>query len=139
MLWLSSQQDCISLALRAPFVSEASCPNFEPRAHARLTGLTNAMVIILFVDGCCTPRAPSRDFKSWGFAPNEGLTTSDETGDARSRFFESLITLCLRSRCDAREAMTVGCKPTILFAGLRTPLASLRLFHLLLTNRARRN
>ena len=31
---LSSQQDCISLALRAP------CPNFEPRAHARLTGLT---------------------------------------------------------------------------------------------------
>ena len=22
-------------------VSEASCPNFEPRAHARLTGLTN--------------------------------------------------------------------------------------------------
>ena len=23
-----------------PRVSEASCPNFEPRAHARLTGLT---------------------------------------------------------------------------------------------------
>ena len=35
---LSSQQDCISLALRAP--CEASCPNFEPRAHARLAGLT---------------------------------------------------------------------------------------------------
>ena len=28
-------------ALRdATYVSEASCPNFEPRAHARLTGLT---------------------------------------------------------------------------------------------------
>ena len=46
---LSSQQDCISLALRAPYgtlhtcVSEASCPNFEPRAHARLTGLTNSI------------------------------------------------------------------------------------------------
>ena len=42
---LSSQQDCISLALRAPYgtlhTSEASCPNFEPRAHARLTGLTS--------------------------------------------------------------------------------------------------
>ena len=25
----------------ATCVSEASCPNFEPRAHARLTGLTN--------------------------------------------------------------------------------------------------
>ena len=39
---LSSQQDCISLALRAPYATgrEASCPNFEPRAHARLTGLT---------------------------------------------------------------------------------------------------
>ena len=38
---MSSQQDCISLALRAPYgVSEASCPNFEPRAHARPTGLT---------------------------------------------------------------------------------------------------
>ena len=23
-------------------MSEASCPNFEPRAHARLTGLTSA-------------------------------------------------------------------------------------------------
>ena len=32
---LSSQQDCISLALR-----EAFCPNIQPRAHARLTGLT---------------------------------------------------------------------------------------------------
>ena len=31
---LSSQQDCISLALRA------YCPNIQPRAHARLTGLT---------------------------------------------------------------------------------------------------
>ena len=31
------------------------------------------------------------------------------TGDARPRFF---ITLCSRSRCGAREAMTVGCKPT---------------------------
>ena len=30
------------------------------------------------------------------------------TGDARPRF----ITLCSRSRCGAREAMTVGCKPT---------------------------
>ena len=30
------------------------------------------------------------------------------TGDARPRFF----TLCSRSRCGAREAMTVGCKPT---------------------------
>ena len=47
-LWqLSSHQDCISLALRAPYgtlrygtLREASCPNFEPRAHARLTGLT---------------------------------------------------------------------------------------------------
>ena len=39
---LSSQQDCISLALRAPCVSEASCPNFQPRAHASLTGLTTA-------------------------------------------------------------------------------------------------
>ena len=42
---LSSQQDCISLALRAPWrdatcVSEAFCPNIQPRAHARLTGLT---------------------------------------------------------------------------------------------------
>ena len=43
MAWeLSSQQDCISLALRALYgMSEASCPNFEPRAHARLTGLTS--------------------------------------------------------------------------------------------------
>ena len=43
--FLSSQQDCISLALRAPWrdatcVSEAFCPNIQPRAHARLTGLT---------------------------------------------------------------------------------------------------
>ena len=30
------------------------------------------------------------------------------TGDARPRFFE----LCSRSGGDAREAMTVGCKPT---------------------------
>ena len=43
---LSSQQDCISLALRAPYgtlhTSEAPCPNVQPRAHAhaRLTGLT---------------------------------------------------------------------------------------------------
>ena len=45
---LSSQQDCISLALRAPYgtlhasfcASEAPCPNVQPRAHARLTGLT---------------------------------------------------------------------------------------------------
>ena len=62
----------------------------------------------------------------------EGLATSDKrasywfdkrkrellhgrnlTGDARPRFFESyVITLCSRSRCGAREAMTVGCKPT---------------------------
>ena len=34
------------------------------------------------------------------------------TGDARPRFFESWITLCSRSRCGAREAMTGGCKPT---------------------------
>ena len=58
------------------------------------------------------------------------------TGDARPRFFESYalnlltgdagarargpvgyqptmnLTLCSRSRCGAREAMTVGCKPT---------------------------
>ena len=34
---LSSQQDCILLA-RA--LSEAFCPNIQPRAHARLTGLT---------------------------------------------------------------------------------------------------
>ena len=33
------------------------------------------------------------------------------TGDARPRF----ITLCSRSRCGAREAMTVGCKPTIAY------------------------
>ena len=33
------------------------------------------------------------------------------TGDARPRFFKSW-TLCSRSRCGAREAMTVGCKPT---------------------------
>ena len=40
-LGLSSQQDCISLALRAPWLgSEAFCPNIQPRAHARLTGLT---------------------------------------------------------------------------------------------------
>ena len=32
--------------------------------------------------------------------------------DALPRFFESWITLCSRSRCGAREAMTVGCKPT---------------------------
>ena len=51
---LSSQaavcrQACILFALRAPYgtlhvtcvtVSEASCPNFEPRAQARFTGLT---------------------------------------------------------------------------------------------------
>ena len=47
-LSLSNQQDCISLALRAPYgtlhvhVSEASCPNFEPRTHARFTGLISA-------------------------------------------------------------------------------------------------
>ena len=34
------------------------------------------------------------------------------TGDARPRFFESW-TLCSRSTCGAREAMTVGCKPTM--------------------------
>ena len=33
----------------------------------------------------------------------------DLTGDARPRFFE----LCSRSGGDAREAMTVGCKPTM--------------------------
>ena len=31
------------------------------------------------------------------------------TGDARPRFFDEL---CSRSGGDAREAMTVGCKPT---------------------------
>ena len=42
------------------------------------------------------------------------------TGDARPRFFESyVITLCSRSRCGAREAMTVGCKPTTQRAALR--------------------
>ena len=77
-LRLSSQQDCISLALRAPWrdatvcergvcergvlseypaararasywfdkrcarPGEAFCPNIQPRAHARLTGLTRA-------------------------------------------------------------------------------------------------
>ena len=36
------------------------------------------------------------------------------TGDARPRFFESLrFARHLRSRCGAREAMTVGCKPTM--------------------------
>ena len=29
---------------------------------------------------------------------------------------QSVITLCSRSRCGAREAMTVGCKPTIIFS-----------------------
>ena len=41
---LSSQQDCISLALRAPW-RDAFCPNIQPRAHARLTGLTTARSI----------------------------------------------------------------------------------------------
>ena len=34
------------------------------------------------------------------------------TGDARPRFFESSKTLCSRSRCGAREALTVGYQPT---------------------------
>ena len=34
---LSSQQDSISLSLRAPYV--LSCLNFEPCAHVRLTGM----------------------------------------------------------------------------------------------------
>ena len=47
---LSSQQDCISLALHAPCrdatcVSKVFCPNIQPRAHARLTGLTISAVI----------------------------------------------------------------------------------------------
>ena len=38
---------------------------------------------------------------------------------ARPRFFESyVITLCSRSRCGAREAMTVGCKPTIFLTNI---------------------
>ena len=40
--------------------------------------------------------------------------TSILTGDARPRFFESL---CSRSKCGAREAMTVGCKPTNIDTG----------------------
>ena len=102
-----SQQDCISLALRAPYgtlhVSEASCPNFKPRAHARLTELTS---------GCCAAlpatlnawQAPQRASRQ------QSLTTFGIDGRCTSTIF--LITLCSRSRCGAREAMTVGCKPT---------------------------
>ena len=56
---------CERGVLSATCVSEAFCPNIQPRAHARLTGLTNALL--------------------------------EE-----------------QARCGAREAMTVGCKPTIL-------------------------
>ena len=33
--------------IRGVCVSEASCPNFEPRAHARLTGLTTPRAKLL--------------------------------------------------------------------------------------------
>ena len=54
---LSSQQDCIKHFARTARAlrSEASCPNFEascprpnfePRAHARLTGLTSSRIML---------------------------------------------------------------------------------------------
>ena len=39
------------------------------------------------------PRAPSRDFKSWGFASNEGLTTLDKT-----------LTIAMRPRASPNHA-----------------------------------
>ena len=53
------------------------------------------------------------------------------TGDARPRFFES------RSGGDAREAMTVGCKPTITHAA-RAAAKQLNLFRHLWWPRAAR-
>ena len=42
-----------------------------------------------------------------------GKIKNQLTGDARPRFFESWTkTLCSRSRCGAREALTVGYQPT---------------------------
>ena len=50
-----SGQDCISLELRAPYgtlhVSETSCPNFEPRAHARLTGFDKRAPTAFGIEG----------------------------------------------------------------------------------------
>ena len=58
------------------------------------------------------PRAGQVSPRAGQVSPRQQL--NDLTGDARPRFFESyVITLCSRSRCGAREAMTVGCKPTI--------------------------
>ena len=49
------------------------------------------------------------------------------TGDARPRFVESyVITLCSRSRCGAREAMTVGCKPTTLVWAVQSNVTAVR-------------
>ena len=52
--WLSSQQDCITLALRAPYgvLSEfpASCPNFQPRARGSYW-FDNAVAASLLIVG----------------------------------------------------------------------------------------
>ena len=86
-------------------MSEASCPNFEPRAHARLTGLTTpgegqrALV-----------RATQREARRARLRHN--LTI-----DARPRFFESLNSLSHYALLEeqvrrARSDDGIGCKPT---------------------------
>ena len=51
------------------------------------------------------PRGAGRAIVKPRYNAGRGRKNFELTGDARPRFFESL---CSRSRCGAREAMTVG-------------------------------
>ena len=94
---LSSQQDCISLALRAPWrdVCERGVLSEYPAARARASYWFDNIRQTL-------PGLPRAAWSSGRFA--EGMIDGRRTS--------MILTLCSRSRCGAREAMTVGCKPT---------------------------
>ena len=102
-------------------MSEASCPNFEPRAHARLTGLTNwpgewhsPVFLKLTTEGVrrCSHTAGSwsKHLQPHGSGSTVGggspryrtvslfpflrtCIAAGLTGDARPRFFESYALL----------------------------------------------
>ena len=115
---LSSQQDCISLALHAPWrdatcVSEAFCPNIQPRAHARLIGLTNhPSTGRPLTDDIRLPFYVLAKRERWennvSFEPRVGRVSTISITATRASATQRRVTTCCRSitYCPARSMLT---------------------------------